>query len=138
LIKLLSPLRDEILLDDGAACERDNECRSTCCNTYLCSDSSSCSSARFGLTIAIVLICAAVLIISLVTYYICMRHRRTTRYDERLNSISGPSGGKKSEKLIKNHQINEEDMEDFTKHEDDNNGFERTNSARSEARINTF
>lgn len=116
LMELYS-LSEGVLLDDGAPCERDGECRSICCDSLQCSEKTLCQGTRFGLAVIVVIACASVVIASLAIYCIYRRTRRNARYNSRLESINQPL--KLQNSSASNNQINEEDMEDFTSHADD-------------------
>lgn len=84
---LLNPLGDEILKPLNATCNRDNECQNTCCSSGLCSDFTICTSERMTLILVFSLLCIFLIIGGVIAYVYCMKKRRTTRYDNRLNSI---------------------------------------------------
>ena len=87
-MELLFQLTDsDILKPLDAVCLRDNECYSTCCAAETCQDNKVCSSARYPLIIAVVALALIAIVGGLTYYIICMRKRRITRYDSRLNSI---------------------------------------------------
>jgi hypothetical protein len=92
-------LGDEILKPIGENCRRDNECESTCCSKTFCSQTESCESERFTLVILVSIFCIAAIIGGVIAYIYCMKKRRLTRYDERLNSVRESSGGNHYENL---------------------------------------
>lgn len=155
-MELLYQLSDsEILKPLNAICDRDNECESTCCSSEKCLSADICQSDRYPLTIAVVVLAALIIIGGLIYYIVCMRKRRNTRFDSRLNSIVEPSGSQQERwvqdginasvisKVIDGSgnqvdTINEEDREDFMQYKNYSNALSRSDSVSSESRGNVL
>jgi hypothetical protein len=88
IISLFSyKLQDEILKPLGTSCARDNECQSTCCYQDACGVIKDCEESRNLIVMIFSVVCMAIIIGGIVAYCVCMKKRRTTIYDERLNSV---------------------------------------------------
>ena len=118
----------EILLPLNATCRSDNQCSDTCCSNSICQVSTVCKDSRYTMMILFSIFCVILIIAGVTAYFFCMKKRRNTRYDERLNSIrtdslnnhdlltkplTANSKGAFAGRAINHQSINEEDLKDF-------------------------
>ena len=77
----------DILLPLNSTCRSDNQCSDTCCSSSICQVTSVCEDSRFLMMVIFSVVCVILIVAGVTAYFFCMKKRRRTRYDERLNSI---------------------------------------------------